>query len=252
MDNKVTKQRISDHLEYDWFKYLLLAAVVIFAVVFAFNQINAERDEENINIFFACYEERDNDFIHTVKTKMAKSDYDEQKYGKNIIQTLSLEFVSPRNEQFSTLLSTHGAISSDVLILGKNSFYSAEQDSYVGAAGYQPFTQDILALTGLDKFTEKIGDGSGEVEFLRIGSDFKRVETGGAVYAVRIDNLANVDKIADFKSLTEDEKKTYPTEFYMVLNRIGVNMGGYSKEKKALNENKQTFFALKTFFEMYV
>lgn len=51
MDNKITKQRINDHLEYDWFKYLIfiVAAVVLWVSIYSF--LDKIKDHQQLDFF---------------------------------------------------------------------------------------------------------------------------------------------------------------------------------------------------------
>lgn len=51
MDNKITKERLNNHLEYDWFKYILFILAAIFLWVFIYSVLDKAKDYQKLDIF---------------------------------------------------------------------------------------------------------------------------------------------------------------------------------------------------------
>ena len=62
MDNKVTGERIKQHLYYDWYKYVALAIVCIFVFVVAYVWSGNLRSYEELDVMLTCYDFFDSDF----------------------------------------------------------------------------------------------------------------------------------------------------------------------------------------------
>lgn len=50
MDNKITKERLNNHLEYDWFKYILFILAAIFLWVFIYSVLDKAKDYQKLDI----------------------------------------------------------------------------------------------------------------------------------------------------------------------------------------------------------
>ena len=247
MDNKVTKKRISDHLEYDWYKYLIFIAVGIAVIVFAFNQINRNKNDEDFSIFFTAYSPRENSYVSDVFGAFDSEDYDAKTYGPNILRDISVEFQNPTTNEYGTLFSTHGQIGSDVVIVRKSYFYDSANETFSSVRGYLELNDDILRLLGID---DKTASG---YEFMCVNSEGKRVDVtdpDGRIYGIRIDNLSKIDEIADLKGTAAEGEEPPESEFFLYIIRDGANIGGYNPKNKR-PENKQTFFCVRKLLETY-
>lgn len=240
MDNKVTKERLNNHLEYDWFKYVLILIVVIAAFIFIFQQINADRENEQLTVFASCYEYTGGDFAEKLN-EAVNNDERTTTY----IRSLNIETQNPRSNEYATLLSTHGDITSDVLIVGKSYMKSIYQYSM---------------LTWDDEVIE-----AAVPEDMRDVVEYWEVEINGKTYkrGIRLDNLKNIDKLFNFQPgeypegsilhedydglSTEDkakydiEMRQYDSAFYLVINPTSYNIGSKHKKGKADKADVQTF-----------
>lgn len=249
MDNKVTKQRIVNHLEYDWFKYIILIIVGIVAVVFTFQQINRNKEDEDFTIFFTAYSARENTYVADISAEFELDTYDSATYGPNIFREMSIEFQSPDSSTYGELYSTHGEVLSDVLIVHKSYFEYQENDgdkTYFSVFKYLQLNDDILKLLGIEDKT------SSEYEFMCVDKNGKRVDVtdeGAMIYGIRIDNLSKIDSIAQLKKETDDGE-IVGDEYYLYFSRDKANIGQYNPKNKK-PENKQAFYCVKRFLEKY-
>ncbi len=243
MDNKITKKRINDHLEYDWYKYLIILVAGIVLFYFLFSQINRTRDYEDITFFISCYEADDNGFSDRVKRDMASDDYKQngqKKYGENVLRSLTLETQNPLDSNYITLLQTHGQISSDVLIVGKSILENAGP-SYLELT--DALLRDYLLPDGV------------QIEDL----DYYAIEHDGRAYrmGIRVSDFSRLPfetdwrKIQSYKDKYDEmaEENQPDTEFYLVINRSSVNIGPFGKKSK--DKNAQTLFAVNRFIKYY-
>ncbi len=250
MDNKVTKKRITDHLEYDWYKYLIFVIVGIVAVVFTFQQINRNKNDEDFAIFFTAYSARENTYVADVFGEFDSQDYDEETYGPNIFREISVEYQSPDTSEYATLFSTHGQVTSDVVIVRKSYFANKNEsgeETYFSAMGYLELTDEVLALLGVENKYDS------SYEFMCVDPNGKRVDPSdenGRIYGIRIDNLSKIGGMAQLTKETAEGEEPAEREFFLYILRDGANIGPYGKKNKK-PENKQTFFCVKYLLEKY-
>lgn len=228
MDNKVTKERLNNHLEYDWFKYVLILIVSIVLFIFVFQQINANRSFEQIQIFASCYEYK----INTFGEDTVQALKDE---GDKTVREITFNNQSPRSNEYVTLLQTQGNITSDLLILGKH--YA---EVYKGA--YLQWTDEIVDLA--------------VPEYYRPNAQYL-VDDNGRRYGLRIDVLKNISDVLGFDPgelpdpVPEGEEGKYDTEFYLIVNPDSYNIGKFHYKGKAKDANTQAFKVIKRLIEVY-
>ncbi|HEY8390639.1 MAG TPA: hypothetical protein VIL26_06810 [Clostridia bacterium] len=51
MDNRITKERFNNHLEYDWFKYIVFILIAVFLWVFIYSTLDKLKDYQKLDIF---------------------------------------------------------------------------------------------------------------------------------------------------------------------------------------------------------
>lgn len=262
MDNKVTKKRINDHLEYDWYKYLIILVAGIFIFVFAFSQINRTRDHEDVRFFVSCYPSRtQNGFADRAKLDMGTQKYKNyyrSTFGDNILRDIDLETQDPLGKEYGTLLQTHGMVSSDVLVLGKRYLDAANGGGYVVLTdelltGYllprdinADGTESGLDIDDLEYYTTQ--DENGEVRRTGIKVSGFRCMTGTA--SVFETDWRNVEEYKKKYADITDESKLPDDEFYLVINPNSVNIGGFGN-KKSKKENCQALYLVNRFIEYY-
>ena len=228
MDNKVTKERLNNHLEYDWFKYVIIIIVAVALFVFVFKQINSDRENETLQIYASCYEYRGGDFAERARV-VINADNEQAENGKTTIRSVGIEAQNPQSEEYGTLLQTHGDVWDEEVIDACTPYKYDENGQKVPA----------MELT------------------------FWEAELNGVSYkrGVRVDNLPNIDLLFGFdpgeipedsilnesyENLPEDDKiqyeseqAKYDTEFYLVINPSLVNIG--DKGRKGEASDTQTF-----------
>ena len=261
MDNKITKKRINDHLEYDWYKYLIILIAGIALFVFIFSQINRTRDYEDVAFFISCYDSpNENRFDETVLGDMNSSKYDSEKYGESVLREVSIEIQDPLDSNYGTMLQTHGMITSDVLIVGKSILENS------GGGAYVPLTDELLEKYLLPKGLERRKeDGTKEKYDLTVDDlEYYTVElsngetrrTGIKVSGFRDMNGAsrkfgmNWRENSSYNDKYKDaEEENQPDdEFYLVINPSSVSIGEYGKGDR---ENKQALYLVNRFIAYY-
>lgn len=230
MDNKVTKERISVHFEYDWLKYILILIACIISFYFIFFQINATRSFEKIDVFFSCYDNRVKTLANDYKA------YIGTEYDDDVIIDSSVEYSSPTMKEYSTLYQTR-VITSDVLVLG-------ESYTLYNAYSFLELTDEILSCIlpdGLDAnaleyfvYTQENIDKMGDLN--------NKQALLGKRYAIKISSLSTIAVGSDttpfvfdyYEAYDKEKPETgaYDTEFYMLINSNSVNIGKYNKKEK--------------------
>ena len=255
MDNKITKKRINDHLEYDWYKYLIIIIACIVLVVFVFSQINSTRDYEDVQFFVSCYKSSNDSFAASAKSDMNNADkYSEKTYGENVLLEINMEYQDPLGSEYGTLLQTHGMISSDVLIVGKSLL---EQG---GATAYVELTDELLNDYLLPKDIKTPSGGVGfkqdDLEYYvsehngkRYGikvSDFHRMTGTGAYFTMDWRDISSYNE--KYKDLEAEQQPD--DEFYLIINPSSVNIGKFGKGKSK-DGNAQALYLVNRFIAYY-
>ncbi len=243
MDNKITKKRINDHLEYDWYKYLILLIVSVVACYFIFSQINRTRDYEDVTLFVSCYEAKNNDFSGRIMPEMETATYREQyqsTFGENVLREVAIETQDPLGENYGTMFQTHGMVTSDILVIGKTTLANSGR--------FVDLTDELLTNYLLPEGMEIDDFEYFELEL----SSGQKVRTG-----IKVSNLVHMPFVYDWNKVPSykekygelEEDKQPDTEFYLVLNPSGVNIGKFGK--KAKPQNAQALFCANRFLKYY-
>ena len=101
MDNKVTGERIKQHLYYDWYKYVALAIVCIFVFVVAYVWSGNLRSYEELDVMLTCYDFFDSDFEDDAM------DYLNENAAGNIVKLISVQHIAPQSNLLAETLSTY-------------------------------------------------------------------------------------------------------------------------------------------------
>lgn len=246
MDNKVTKKRFNDQLEYDWFKYVAILLVAVIGCYFIFSQIVSDRDYETIDIFVSTYSSSTNDYEFKTMQAMG-SEMDTEKYGGNYIRTISFNPQSPVDSNYATLLSTQGNVSSDFLIVGKAQLYNPESEQFDYASGYVELSDemmnDYLLPEGLsiDDLQYAV-DGNGKRRGVRV-DNFERMSGSGGIFEL------DWRKLQGLNDEYKDRENQPDLEFYLVINPSSVSIGKFGKKSK--DGNAQALFCIKKFIQFY-
>ena len=243
MDNKVTKKRVSEHLEYDWYIYLIIVIATIVVFYFAFSQINATRNYEGIDFFVSCYPSSgDNNFGQHVLEDMANpkiyTEEHKRKYGDNILLEVNIEERDPLGSDYGTLLPTHGYVSSDVLIVGEKIMEDGSR--------FLQLTDELLTDYLLPE-----GMGIDDLEYYTV-EDKNGVERK---YGIKLENFSKLpfefDWEKDYKEQYEgkDEELQPDKTFYLVISTQSVSIGKFGKHSK--NKNAHALFCVNRFIEYY-
>ncbi|MCL2370799.1 MAG: hypothetical protein FWC80_06195 [Firmicutes bacterium] len=228
MDTKITRDRIDAHLEYDWFKYILILILAIALWIFAFQMINQSRPYEEITIFVAGMEQQGR----------AEHELGRAFDGDGVIR--DVRFVSASESDamiFHAQLSTVGMITSDILILPRNLLLTDYNFAAYGMVIIDDYLRERVLPYGIAIDDER---------FLRDRDD--------AIRGIRVDDLPNAEHF--FRLETErtigdgDDEEIEKRSFYMVINPRSVNIGAYSNRRRARAEHEQAIYAFRFLLEM--
>lgn len=257
MDNKVTTKRINDHLEYDWYKYLIILIAVIVVFYFIFSQINSTRDYEDVAIFVSCYASDNNGFEERVKTQMGTTTYRKEsapRYGDDVLRTISIETQNPLSNTYGTMLQTHGMVTSDILVVGKKVL-----DGYGG--GFVRLTDELLEDYLLPYVEdESVEGGKRKMRIDELEYYERELATGEKMrVGIKVSSFTNPKipflwdwmRVEEYKKQYEDvEEDSRPdSDFYLVINSSSVSIGRFGK--KAKEKNAQALYCVNRFIAHY-
>lgn len=224
MDNKVTKKRISVHLEYDWLKYIAILIASIFVWYFVFMQINVTRDFEKIEVFFSQYSTEGPDLSTDFISELNAS-------GDDVIREVSVNYQSPRSTQTYGTLFQANQMTADIMILPKK--YMKNFALY-----FREWTDEFAEYLFTPDEGENFAFDPASLEYYTFETeDAAYTQYNGRRCGIRIDNLPgiaieNSPFAFDYKKLDPETKEDNDTEFYLVICSSATNLGKYSKNEK--------------------
>lgn len=244
MDNKITGKRVAIHFEYDWLKYVLVILASIFLCYFLFTQINATRESEKLDIFFATYKSYldENTFEKEIKDAVNKD-------SKYKIRDVNIAFQDPLDDNYSVQANAN-AFTADIMILSESDM---KEIGHWFVELSPEFLNNFLP-TGMEVefFTFNPGPDADVDPAIkdRIGKNF----------GIRVDNLLNInnsvldeppfifDCVANYEKegwgdQITDQMREYDNKFYMVFAVGGTKIGKYGKDEDYHHLNQSFIFA---------
>ena len=261
MDNKVTKKRIARHLEYDWYKYLIIIALSIALCWYGFYMLNGTRTYEKLDVFISCYKSNEGtlgaDFHDTIRNE-----------GDDWMREINISVGDYASNSYYETQQV--GLTGDILILPK---------SYMDGSCY-----DYVWLTPeiLDYIFTPLQNETDDYDFTAFRNDPNNFYTytyneeegrkmqfaDGRVYGIRVDQLLKMQSdsapfVFDYEKLNiekpEDEDaenaengedgedvedtKNLETEFYMVFTQSCIKMGKYGADVNHHDLNQAFRFA---------
>lgn len=262
MDNKITKKRITRHLEYDWYKYLLIIVLSIALCSYGFYMLNRTRDYERLDVFISCYRSNDstipNSFYDTIKSE-----------GDDWMREINVSIGNYAGSSYHS--EFEAGTTGDIIIMPK---------AYMDGQGwdYLELTPEILDCI----FTPLSGetDNYDFTAFRNNPDNFyyyeyneeegrKMVFADGKCYGIRVDNLVkmqakNAPFIFDYNKIENEgnngedtsggdvveSEKEYDTEFYLVYCKKSIKLGSYGSNSNYHNLH-QAFRFTRYFISRY-
>lgn len=278
MDNKITGDRIKQHLHYDWYKYVAIAAVCIFVFVLAYTWVGNNRSYEELDTMFTCYDFYDADFASDAL------DYLNENVENNIIRRVNVQEVSPQSNSWGEILSAYGfGDRTSFLILPEskidewaNTFMCMYNTGMQGGA-YNSDVWERIIPEQLREFYAVPGEVATYFEAIsRAETDFdegmissqeleqikkdnyaiinslnenlylaKDANGTEGVYALRVDNLINVSSYVSFKSKAYEDER-----YFLVMHYRNGNIGEYGIVNKT-REHYESFYLIRFLLTRY-
>ncbi len=226
MDNKITRERVSRHFEYDWLKYVAILAASVFLWVMVFVQINVDRSYEQLSIFVGCYNCDDysigDDFLNAKKSEEGNS-----------LRDVSINIYHPNeSDTYSDALISY-YMTCDVMIVGT-------ADIVGSVYNFIELTDELIEIC----VPESLRDS---VEYYTVDDDGDYDQSGSHKMLIRVDNLLKLDadnphfnfSYSDvfpdkFAEMTETEQDYYSNEkWYIGVNVNSDNAGLQGKNPVA-------------------
>lgn len=241
MDNRITKNRILRHLEYDWFKYLLLIALSVFVWYMVFMEINHSRTFERVEVFFACYDDGSENLGGGFKDWLYS-------HGDTVTREVNVTYRSPADNAYGEFYVA-SSTTADVFIIPKESLA-------VNPLAFLELTDDILEYV-----PESLRDN--EDLYYAYNEDdqageYFREEFVERKFGIRVDNLSKIDvdnppflfDLTKAEGYTEEQIEALPSEFYLVLSRSSIKTGEHGPKAK-YHDLTQSLKFITYFLETY-
>ena len=232
MDTKITRQRIDAHLEYDWFKYILILLATIALWIFVFQMINQSREYETIGIFAAVGEAHDGRVAQRLGNEFADD---------SIIRDTNIRFAPYGSQAFFEQLATVGMITSDILILPFRLMQGQSMTEDIEYTRGHALSMLVLDDYLIEKLLPNGIENTPERFFIDIDAEGRRVNRRG----IRIDNLPNADNFFNFTRPPDTNAEDF--SFYIAFNQRSANIGRYSRRSR--DEHEQAIHAVRVLLE---
>ena len=267
MDNKVTGDRIKQHIHYDWYKYVVCVVLCVFVFSLAYTWSGNYRAYEELDVFITCYDFMDDDF----KSDALK--YLNENCDNNIVKVIGLSEMSAISGSWGEALNAMGfndrtsflilpESQMDTYASGFLCMYSVASGTHnanaeIWNAVIPDELKDFYALPdNIDECVDKLAKAKTDAELKTVKDEVNAInenlyfDKGGrgiGVYGVRVDNLADITRIR-FKSTNP---ALYPDEkYYLVMHYNNHNSGSYGYTNK-ITGHYESFAFVKFFLTRY-
>lgn len=241
MDNKITKDRFKRHLEYDWYRYVLVILASVFVWYVVFMELNASREYEKLEVFFGCYssnEDLDAPFLNSLAAE-----------GDDLVREVEVAYRSPLESYYGQLFMA-AVYSADIFVV-------SDRDMRVYAGWFLELTDEVISACLPDEIKDSIGYYVYSKD--SVSEEGYDPSLEGRKCAFRVDDLAKIDVdnppfVFDLKrvnpDLSDEDVEGVPTTFYLGISRESNNIGKFCKKEKYRGYD-QTFRFVRFFMERY-
>lgn len=223
MDNKITRERVSRHFEYDWLKYVAILVASVFLWVVVFMQINVNRSYEQLSVFVGCYHCDDSsigdDFLGV-----------KQSEDGNTLREVTINLYYPTDsETYNNALISY-YMTCDVMIVGT-------ADISGSVYNFIELTDDLIEMCVPESLRDSI-------EYYTVDDEGSYNDEGSHKMLIRVDNLLKIKADNphfnfsygsvfpdDFAEMTEEQQNYYSNEKWY----IGVNVNSDNAGKQGKN-----------------
>lgn len=267
MDNRITHERIKQHLHYDWFKYVVFVVLCVFVFSLAYTWSGNYRAFEELDIFVTCYSYMDDDFKEDALKYLNKN------CSNNVVKVIGVSHISAISGSWGESLNAMAMNDrTSFLILPESqmeNYASTFLCMYSVSAGSHKVNTEIwnaimpdelkenyAVPDNINDYVERMAAASDDAQLQEIKKEanaenenlyFDKGNRGIGVYGIRVDNLYDVTRIR-FKS---DRPDLYPDEkYYLVMHYNNHNSGSYGYTEK-ITEHYESFALVKFFLTRY-
>lgn len=280
IDNKITKERVDHHLEYDWFKYVAILLAVILLWWFVYDTIDKLKSHQmieifgiNLNLHDQLMETLNNDFVQYLESELNDDTVKQVSIGSDSADYDAL--VNGTDTTFFQLLQTRFA-TNDLVIAEEMVFgYLAYTGKLVQFDEADPAQElSYYNYQGVFGVTDKLAYNTdtayyvmSDERFGRFSTDFKlydttdssfneenvkgKESTKGKIFGVELNSLAGEGAnglIFPFGDVLNEEGKAIAKKKYyigvvresLMGSSSGANKGAYNVGKES-KENAQAF-----------
>ena len=256
MDNRITGERFSLMVKYDWIKFIAVLLASVFVSIFIFDWIGNIKGWEKIEIFIVCNEFYDDDL-----SKDAMAYLDENRPG-HTIQKINVTVVNPSDSSYRDLYTTNGGQGSTILIIPKSEmaltgykFEMLADNSYMEQN--KTVSESITDIGSRIMPDEEVGDRYKPIDFVYnnystyayryeyTGNDptndtYLANTANGAIYGLNVAKGAKGYQMFKFYQYDGVNIKYYPDtnipmleDGYLVINTANAyTVGSYGLSKK--------------------
>ena len=263
MDNKITRDRIKQHMHYDWYKYVVCVLLCVFIFSLAYTWSGNYRAYEELDVFITCYDFYDDDF----KSDALK--YLNKNCSNNIVKVIGVSSMSAISPSWGEALNSMGyndrtafmilpesqmdTYAATFLCMYSVTANSGKTDENIWKAVIPDELKEFYAIPeNVGEYIDRMAKAESDEQLVEIKKEvnainenlyFDKGNRGMGVYGIRVDNLADTTRIR-FKSYDPDR---YPDEkYYLVMHYNNHNSGSYGYTNKI--DGHYESFALAKFF----
>lgn len=216
------KERLDRHLEYDWFKYVLILILSVVLWWFLYDTVTKPKDFETLHIFAltsSIENEREQYEKSFFSAMDAKNDH--------TILDFSFETNSPTGNRIGEVILARAMVA-DIFIVSEA--YVKNYAHY----GFLPLEDGLLTSYGLG------------------GLNYYESEEG-IKYALDLSDFSKIhDIFPDFEyTITQNGEEITYSKIYLAFLQSSNNIGAYSKSKNSVATNDQAFVAAAEFVKLY-
>lgn len=223
MDNKITKDRIKRHLSYSYLTYIVVFLLLIMLWWLLYAMIGNVKDNEKISIFVGAYDVNSMEAVNGIREKVNYLD----------IKQIRFNVFPPNEDNYSLYYGTGGVFASDIFIISDSKLKEKSVDSFL------PLTYNVL-----DEIMPS------NISYTPIFYSYDGINYGIKIYDATDNEYNEHFSFSEFILFRENENSE-AEDYYLLININSPNIGSYSVNKKARDNQIAALIAVHYLLDTY-